>query len=271
MLRALLLLLLLASPVVAGRSDSLGSPYDAAGNVTAEARTGGGTYGYSTNAAGRMESFSINGFQQASYKYDAMGRQAIRTLTSPSPVTIHSVFDSQGRRIAEYNETSGALIREYVWNGWDPVAVIEGGTVYHIRADHIGRPVFATDASGAKMWEVSYLPFGGVRVATGSPTASRFPGQWYQSESGLHQNWMRDYDPTTGRYIQPDPLGLIDGASVYGYVKQNPGRWIDPTGEYCTEYTGKDGNTYIECKGPTTYCVPGADCAWRNPTENNVE
>jgi RHS repeat-associated protein len=231
MLRALLLLLLLASPVAAGRSDSLGFTNDAAGNVVAEAWTGGGTYGYTYNAAGRMESFSINGFLQASYKYDAMGRQAIRTLTAPSPVTIHSVFDSQGRRIAEYNETSGALIREYVWNGWDPVAVIEGGVISFVRADHIGRPVFATDASGAKMWEVSYLPFGGVRVATGSPTASRFPGHWFQSESGLHQNWMRDYDPTTGRYLQADPLGLVDGASVYGYVGQSPMRFIDPRGE----------------------------------------
>ena len=41
---------------------------------------------------------------------------------------------------------------------------------------------------------------------------------------------MRDYDPTTGRYLQADPLGLVDGASVYGYVKQNPGRWVDPRG-----------------------------------------
>ena len=42
---------------------------------------------------------------------------------------------------------------------------------------------------------------------------------------------MRDYDPTTGRYVQADPLGLVDGASVYGYAGQNPGRWIDPRGE----------------------------------------
>ena len=55
-----------------------------------------------------------------------MRGQAIRTLTSPTPVTIHSVFDSDGRRIAEYNEGTGALIREYVWNAWEPVAVIEG-------------------------------------------------------------------------------------------------------------------------------------------------
>jgi RHS repeat-associated protein len=57
------------------------------------------------------------------------------------------------------------------------------------------------------------------------------PGQWFQSESGLHQNWMRDYDPTTGRYLQADPLGLVDGASVYGYVRQSPMMLIDPTGE----------------------------------------
>ena len=42
---------------------------------------------------------------------------------------------------------------------------------------------------------------------------------------------MRDYDPATGRYLQADPLGLVDGASVYGYVRGNPGRWTDPRGE----------------------------------------
>ncbi|WP_395541057.1 RHS repeat domain-containing protein [Neotabrizicola sp. sgz301269] len=206
-----------------------GFSYDGAGNVVAEARSGA-THAYGYDAAGRMATFQINGFLQASYKYDAMGRQAIRTLTS-GPVTIHSVFDSQGRRIAEYNETSGALIREYVWNGWEPIALIESGVVYFVRADHIGRPVFATNASGVKVWSASYLPFGEVHIATGALPDNRFPGQWYQSESGLHQNWMRDYDPTTGRYLQADPLGLVDGASVYGYVRQNPGRWVDPRGE----------------------------------------
>jgi hypothetical protein len=43
---------------------------------------------------------------------------------------------------------------------------------------------------------------------------------------------MRDYDPTTGRYLQADPLGLIDGASVYGYARQSPGRFVDPRGEF---------------------------------------
>lgn len=81
------------------------------------------------------------------------------------------------------------------------------------------------------MWEASFLPFGGAQTSTGTPIDLRFPGQWFQSESGLHQNWMREYDPTTGRYNQADPLGLADGPSVYGYALQNPGRYIDPTGE----------------------------------------
>ena len=54
-------------------------------------------------------------------------------------------------------------------------------------------------------------------------------------------------DPTTGRYIQADPLGLVDGASVYGYALQNPGRYVDPRGE---------------CFGPYVFllrwCIAGA-------------
>lgn len=104
--------------------------------------------------------------------------------------------------------------------------------LYFVRTDHIGRPVFATDTAGTVVWTSSYLPFGSIRVSSGLPIDLRFPGQWFQSESGLFQNWMRDYDPTTGRYLQADPLGLVDGASVYGYARQSPLRWTDPRGEF---------------------------------------
>ena len=50
-----------------------------------------------------------------------------------------------------------------------------GRVVYYIRSDHIGRPVFATNAAGAQVWTASYLPFGGVRTATGTPITLRFP------------------------------------------------------------------------------------------------
>jgi RHS repeat-associated protein len=211
-------------------------------------RTGGG-YGYTYDAAGRMASLTINGVLQAEYKYDFAGRQAVRRLQQLG-VTLHSVFASDGRRIAEYNEATGALVREYVWMDWSPVTVIEGAVVSFVRSDHIGRPVFATNAAGTKVWTASYLPFGGVRTTTGSPMTARFPGQWFQSESGLHQNWMRDYDPTTGRYLQADPLGLVDGASVYGYAHQSPIIYADPRGGDATRWLNTEGGRPFN-EGPT--------------------
>jgi RHS repeat-associated protein len=180
-----------------------------------------------------LESLSVDGILQAEYLYDYLGRQVVRRLV-PSGQTIHSVFGPDGNRIAEYsfNPSTGVstLLREYVWLDGEPVAVIEGGSIYYVRSDHIGRPVFATNASGAVVWTLKYLPFGGVESSTGTPIAARFPGQWFQAESGLHQNWMREYDPTTGRYLQADPLGLVDGASLYAYAWQSPLRWVDPMG-----------------------------------------
>jgi RHS repeat-associated protein len=170
---------------------------------------------------------------QATYRTDSLGQQVVRHLVQDGQV-LHALHGPDGNRIAEYlyDPVSGAseLLREYVWMDGRAVAVVEGGEVFFVRTDHIGRPVFATDSDGLKVWEASYLPFGGVHVSTGAINL-RFPGQWFQSESGLHQNWMRDYDPTTGRYLQADPLGLVDGASVYGYALGNPGRWVDPRGE----------------------------------------
>ncbi|WP_284164818.1 hypothetical protein [Frigidibacter sp. SD6-1] len=59
------------------------------------------------------------------------------------------------------------------------IVVIEGGQVYLVRVDHIGRPVFATTMAGTVVWRASYLPFGGVHVTTGAPIDLRFPGQWF--------------------------------------------------------------------------------------------
>ena len=60
-----------------------------------------------------------------------------------------------------------------------------------MRTDQIGRSAFATNAAGTKVWTAACSPFGGMTASTGVPAAMRFPGQWYQAESGLYQNWMR--------------------------------------------------------------------------------
>jgi len=83
-----------------------------------------------------------------------------------------------------------------------------------------------------------------VQTITGTVTLNeRLPGQWFQSETGLHYNWHRHYDPTLGRYTQPDPLGFVDGPSVYGYAKLSPSMLIDFPG---TGPAGPDGIIVID-------------------------
>ncbi|NOU06560.1 MAG: RHS repeat-associated core domain-containing protein [Hyphomicrobiaceae bacterium] len=88
-----------------------------------------------------------------------------------------------------------------------------------------------TDGTKAQVWAATWQAWGGSYSITG-PQAndSRFPGQWFQLESGLHYNWHRHYDPSIGRYTQPDPLGFVDGPSVHGYVGGLPQGYVDPDG-----------------------------------------
>ncbi|PIE74412.1 MAG: hypothetical protein CSA18_05215 [Deltaproteobacteria bacterium] len=81
------------------------------------------------------------------------------------------------------------------------------------------------------MWQAEYEPFGRASVSINLiGNDFRFPGQYYDSESGLHYNWNRYYDPETGRYISADPIGLRGGRNYFTYVLNNPLNWIDPFG-----------------------------------------
>ncbi|WP_429168079.1 RHS repeat-associated core domain-containing protein [Aeromonas rivipollensis] len=83
------------------------------------------------------------------------------------------------------------------------------------------------------VWKASYSPFGKASITTQGPTFNlRFPGQYYDAETGLHYNWRRYYDPNTGRYITSDPIGLAGGINTYAYALSNPIGNADPTGEF---------------------------------------
>jgi RHS repeat-associated protein len=119
-----------------------------------------------------------------------------------------------------------------------PLAVVNAvntatPATYWVSVDHLNRPVKMTTATKASVWDAIWQPWGGAHslIVTGTAVFdARFPGQWFQTETGLHYNWHRSYDPTLGRYTQPDPLGFVDGPSVYGYAGGSPLRYVDRDG-----------------------------------------
>ncbi len=111
------------------------------------------------------------------------------------------------------------------------------GDIYYVHNDHLGTPVKMTNALGFIVWQAVYDPFGKATVdedvdgdGQNIEMNVRFPGQYYDAESGLHYNYFRTYDPSLGRYITSDPIGLFGGINVFTYVGNNSLRFIDPLG-----------------------------------------
>ncbi len=107
----------------------------------------------------------------------------------------------------------------------------ETTAVYYFHCDHLGTPQAITDENGSVVWKADYKPFGEITLTTAAVENNfRFPGQFYDAETGLHYNWHRYYDAGTGRYLTPDPIGLEGGINLYAYVMNNPVNMIDPFG-----------------------------------------
>jgi RHS repeat-associated protein len=109
--------------------------------------------------------------------------------------------------------------------------------ICYIYADHLNTPRAITNNVGQPVlrWD-NVDPFGANAPnenpgGLGTFTCNlRFPGQYFDRETGLHYNYFRDYDPTLGRYIQSDPIGLLGGLNSYAYSAGNPLGNADPDG-----------------------------------------
>ena len=108
-----------------------------------------------------------------------------------------------------------------------------GTKTYYYHNNHLGTPIILTNDNGQIVWQADYTPFGSVNILTDTVENNlRFPGQYYDQETGLHYNYHRYYDPDTGRYLTPDPIGLAGGINLFVYAENNPINMIDPFGLY---------------------------------------
>jgi RHS repeat-associated protein len=121
------------------------------------------------------------------------------------------------------------------------------GQYYFYQNDHLGTPQKLTAVNGAVVWSAKYSAFGEAEVNLSSTIINnlRFPGQYFDQETGLNYNYFRYYDYVSSRYNRPDPAGIMRGTNHrYLYTKNNPLLFIDPLGLLCKKISS-GSYTYV--------------------------
>ncbi|MEU5953041.1 DUF6531 domain-containing protein [Streptomyces sp. NPDC047525] len=183
------------------------------------------------------------------YAYDPLGRRTAKfRMAADGESALERVdFTWDGSTLCEQTTITAELPEPVTltWdhNGLQPIAQTERITAsdarqeeidarfFAIVTDLVGTPSELVDEQGEIAWHTRSTVWG--TTAWNSDAAAytplRFPGQYYDPETGLHYNYFRHYDPETARYLTPDPLGLEAAPNPVTYVS-NPHTWVDPLG-----------------------------------------
>jgi len=196
------------------------------------------TITYTFNRADQLTQVSSSqGGVLASYTYDGDGLRATKTAGG---ATVIYVRGPSGEVTAEYSG-SGALLAEYVYLDGQLLCKItrdaqgvEHRVYYH--ADIVGTPVVLTDEAGLLIANADYKPFGEEVIPGAAQDPHKFTGKELDDEVGLYYFGARYYDADIGRFISVDPVnGKSEDPQTwnrYVYGRNNPLRFVDPTGGY---------------------------------------
>ena len=191
---------------------------------------------YQYDSRERLVAVQKNGQPLVKYAYNPLGQRISKTLL-PSNQTTYFLYSEEGL-VGEYDQ-QGQLKQEYAY---DPTAPwmsqplfsrvkrndTQAWAVSYFGTSHLGTPEVAFEKSGEVTWRAKAQAFGETQVTLNTiDNVLRFPGQYFDAETGLYQNYFRDYDPQLGRYVQGDPIGLAGGMNIYQYVLGNPLYWVD--------------------------------------------
>jgi RHS repeat-associated protein len=170
----------------------------------------------------------------AAFVYDGDGRQVKSTING-----VTTLF------VGAHYEVQGTTITKYYFAGPQRIAMRANGTLTYLLGDHLGSTSIVTNASGAKISEQRYKPWGETRFTSGTlPTKYQYTGQRSKMNSlGLYFYVARWYDPALGRFAQADSIvpGGVQGLDRYAYVSNNPLQYTDPSGHVQACADGDEG------------------------------
>ncbi|MFC3549575.1 RHS repeat-associated core domain-containing protein [Lysobacter cavernae] len=247
--------------------------YDAMGNTTS---IGGTAREFANNAAGRMSEVQRDNVVAMQYAYNGRGEQVRKHLDTGNTYTM---YDESGQWIGDYGST-GAPTQQVVWLDSLPIGLIANGQLRYIEADHLGTPRAVIEPQrdvAVWTWDITSEAFGNSAPSQDPDGDSaaflldmRYPGQRYDAASGLNYNYFRDYEPGSGRYVESDPSGLVDGPSTYGYVRQNPLALIDSHGNSARPGPGYSFDNHkelarAEAIAKMQQCNLGGECEGSDP------
>ncbi|MCM2411183.1 DUF6531 domain-containing protein [Streptomyces sp. RKAG290] len=207
------------------------------------------TWRYTWDSEDRLTSVTTPDGARWRYLYDPLGRRiAKQRLQAQSDAVGEEVsFTWDGTTLCEQITTAEGLANPVAltWDhdGLRPVTQMERilsasapqDTVderfFAVVTDLIGTPTELIDESGSLAWYTRSTLWGTTTWSTTSIayTPLRFPGQYFDPETGLHYNFHRHYDPETARYVSVDPLGIAPSPNSDAYVA-NPHTGADPFG-----------------------------------------
>ena len=198
------------------------------------------THGNDGTISGGVSLVIRNG-QQIDYTYDFAGRRVSQTVNG---VTTQFVYD--GAEVIIDLDDSGTELKRYTYGpGIDEVlAIKKSSTRYYLTRDGLNSTTDVTDSAGTVVESYKYDVYGAVSIfdSSGNSIATSavgnrylYTGREWEPESGLYYYRARHYDPTIGRFLQPDPIGYADGLNLYQYVGGNPIHHLDPYGQFAAE------------------------------------